>query len=184
MGVLLLLPFFLLRFGLLACLDRTAVGRAAHFAPMYGLEQAACWVYQFSNAAILVCILLAKVQRFPPLLFCGGLALYALGLLLLALSVIAFASPSEEGINQGGVYRFSRNPMYVAYFLYFLGCALLGQSWLLAVFTLIFQLSAHWIILAEERWCIQRFGDAYIQYMKTVRRYFGVPAETPPEEIL
>lgn len=171
MGILLLLPFFLLRFGLLACLDRAAVGRAAHFAPVRGREQAACWVYQLSNVAILGSILFAGVQTVPPLLFWGGLALYAAGLVLLALSVLAFAAPSESGVNQSGVYRISRNPMYVSYFLYFLGCALLAQSPPLAVLVLVFQISAHWIILAEERWCVRQFGEAYIQYAETVRRY-------------
>lgn len=171
MGVFLLLPFFLLRFGLLARLDRGAVGRAAYFAPMRRGERAAYWVYQLSNIAILACILFAKVRTDLPLLFWGGLALYTAGLGLLALSVIAFAAPSEDGVNRSGVYRLSRNPMYLAYFLYFLGCALLARSPLLAVLVPVFQISAHWIILAEERWCIRRFGGAYIQYTQTVRRY-------------
>lgn len=171
MGVLLLLPFFLLRFGLLARLDRTAVSRAAHFAPMRGGERAAYWVYQLSNAAMLARILFAGIHTDPWPLFCGGLVLYLAGLALLALSVRAFAAPSESGFCQTGVYRVSRNPMYLAYFLYFLGCAPLVRSPLLAVLTLVFQISAHWIILAEERWCVRQFGEPYIAYAKTVRRY-------------
>ena len=61
--------------------------------------------------------------------------------------------------------------MYVAYFLFFTGCALLTQSPLLFAFVLVFQVAAHWIVLSEERWCIRQFGEAYRQYMKTVRRY-------------
>ena len=37
---------------------------------------------------------------------------------------------------------------------------------------IMFQISAHWIILSEERWCLDRFGEAYEEYMKKVRRYF------------
>ncbi|MBU9727326.1 methyltransferase [Diplocloster modestus] len=62
--------------------------------------------------------------------------------------------------------------MYVAYFIFFLGCVLLTQSLLLLVFVLIFQITAHWMIRAEERWCIGQFGSTYLQYMKKVRRYF------------
>ena len=182
MGAWLLLPFFLLRFGLLALLDRQAVGRAAHFAPMYGGERAVYWVYQLSNLAILLFILTVRIQTEPsPFLF-GGLVLYGAGLLLLALAVAAFASPAKDGVRRTGVYRFSRNPMYVAYFLYFLGCSLLARSPLLAVLVLGFQASAHWVILAEERWCNRQFGEAYLQYMKSVRRYLGPPAKFPPEE--
>ena len=82
-----------------------------------------------------------------------------------------FAKPSENGINLKGLYRFSRNPMYVAYFVYFLGCVILTHSLILFLILMIFQISAHWIILSEERWCIRQFGDEYIKYMNKVRRY-------------
>lgn len=49
--------------------------------------------------------------------------------------------------------------------------AVLTRSPILLGLILIFQVSAYWIILAEERWCIERFGAAYRQYMKSVRRY-------------
>lgn len=61
--------------------------------------------------------------------------------------------------------------MYAAYFLCFAGCALLTRSAVLFGIVMVFQISAHWIILAEERWCIGRFGQAYRQYMERVRRY-------------
>ena len=70
-----------------------------------------------------------------------------------------------------GIYRFTRNPMYVAYFVYFLGCVILTHSLILFLILMVFQISAHWIILSEERWCIRQFGDEYIKYMNKVRRY-------------
>ena len=182
MGALLLLPLFLIRFGLLALLDRQAVGRAAHFAPMRGGERAAYWVYQLSQLAILLGILTAPIQTEPSLFLFGGAALYGAGVILLVLAVAAFAAPAGDGVRRTGVYRISRNPMYGAYFLYFLGCALLARSPLLGILVLVFQVSARWVILAEERWCAGRFGEPYLQYMRSVRRYLGAPAKFPPEE--
>ena len=49
--------------------------------------------------------------------------------------------------------------------------ALLTASALLLTLVLVFQVSAHWIIRAEERWCLERFGAAYARYMQKVRRY-------------
>ncbi len=43
---LLLIPFWLIRFGLLSMTDKKAAQRAAHFAPMYGKEKIAYWIYQ------------------------------------------------------------------------------------------------------------------------------------------
>jgi protein-S-isoprenylcysteine O-methyltransferase Ste14 len=86
-------------------------------------------------------------------------------------SVSNFAKPAKNGINLKGLYRISRNPMYLAYFIYFLGCVLLTRSLVLLALLIVFQISAHWIILSEERWCIEKFGEEYLNYMKKVRRY-------------
>ena len=172
MGWLLLIPFFLIRFGLLSVLSRGAVLRAARFPSMTGRETVAYWIYQFSTAAIVVCILFLPLSTVPWALFCTGITVYAVGSLLLAAAVVSFAAPSENGLCQGGLYRLSRNPIYMAYFFVFIGCTLLTRSMLLLGLVLCFQVSAHWIIRAEERWCIGRFGTAYLQYMEQVRRYF------------
>lgn len=171
MGIILLLPFFLVRFGLLSRLNREAVRRAAYFAPLKGGEKSAYWVYQLSNGAVLVCLCFAKIKFAPGWLFFTGVGVYLAGLLLLIASVINFAAPARNGFNRNGLYRFSRNPMYLAYFVYFIGCALVTQSPLLLGFVLIFQTAAHWIIRSEERWCVQRFGREYLEYMQNVRRY-------------
>lgn len=96
---------------------------------------------------------------------------YSVGLLLCTVSVIHFAFPAPNGLNTNGIYRFSRNPMYLSYFICFLSLCLLTRSWVLFGMVMLFQVSAHWIIRAEERWCLETFGDDYRNYMKQVRRY-------------
>ena len=164
-------PFFLIRFGLMSCLDKSAVRRAAQFAPMRGPEKAAYWVYQLSTAALILHSPFLRVSRESTALFSLGLLCYAGGLVLCAASIISFSAPAASGVNTGGMYRYSRNPMYVSYFFYFFGMVLLIQSVLLFCMVLIFQISAHWIVLAEERECIKKFGVPYEQYMGKVRRY-------------
>lgn len=170
-GFFLIIPFILIRFGLLARFSSEAVKRAAHFAPLSGNEVFAYWVYQISNAAIFVYLCFLRVKPEVSWQFFSGAAVYLLGLALCAATIKDFASPSEGGINQNGLYRFSRNPMYLSYFLYFIGCVILTRSVILCVIVVVFQIASHWIILSEERWCMDTFGDAYRQYMKTVRRY-------------
>lgn len=170
-GFLLLIPFLLIRFGFLSILSKGAVKRAAYFPPMNGSEVPAYWIYQISNAAIFICLWFLTVKIEGMWLFVAGLVIYLAGLVLCAVSMLDFSAPSETGFNYNGVYRFSRNPMYVSYFVYFLGCAVLTRSLILYGFVLIFQITSHWIILSEERWCIEKFGEVYRQYMKKVRRY-------------
>ena len=101
----------------------------------------------------------------------GRVPVNLLGIVLCAISIMFFAFPNAEGLNINGIYQFSRNPMYVAYFICFIGMSLLTQSLILLGIVIIFQVSAHWIILSEERWCIKRFGKSYEEYMKKVHRY-------------
>ena len=160
-GLLLLFPFLLLRFGLLGRLGRDGLGRAAHIPPMGGRERLAYWVYQLSSAGVLVCLCAQRAEVDGAWPFWAGLVLYLLGLALCAGAVVSFGRPSPGPFREDGLYRFSRNPMYV----------LLTRSRLLAALVLLFQLSEHWIILAEERWCREQFGAPYEAYRKRVRRY-------------
>lgn len=167
---LILIPFILIRFVLLGILDKEALNRAAFFAPLLGKEKAVYWFYQISNILLIVYLCFLKITTNPYWLY-TGLVIYGSGVLFCIVSVSNFAKPAENGINLKGLYRISRNPMYVAYFIYFLGCVLLTQSLILLAILMVFQISAHWIILSEERWCVKKFGEEYINYMNKVRRY-------------
>lgn len=169
-GFLLMLPLFLIRFGLLGLIGGDGLRRAAHFAPLVGRERTAYLFYQISNVFLILYPAFLTVRSDGPL-FWTALAVYAAGVAVLAVSTVHFARPGPSGINMDGIYRISRNPMYVGYFLYFLGCVLLMRSVPLLLALVVFQISAHWIVLSEERWCIQRFGEEYIGYMERVRRY-------------
>lgn len=170
-GFWLLLPFLAVRFLLLRTLDKKAVRRAAHFAPMKGNERIGYYIYQISNTLIFLYLFFLQIKVDLTWQFYLGMICYLMGLGLCAASVASFASPDKSGLNVNGIYRFSRNPMYVAYFICFMGMSLLTQSVVLFGVILVFQASAHWIILAEERECREKFGEDYIEYMKRVRRY-------------
>ncbi len=165
-----LLPLIFIRFGLLRILDKESLRRAAFFAPLIGKEKVAYIFYQLSTSLIFIYLCFLKINTDQRWLYIGLLT-YGLGILLCFISTWDFAKPSEKGINLKGLYLISRNPIYIAYFIFFMGCVLLTQSLILLGIVIAFQISAHWIILSEERWCIQKFGDEYINYMKNVRRY-------------
>ena len=122
-GVLLFLPFLLVRFGLLAAKNRQALPRAAHFAPMQGREKIAYAVYQLATLGILLALCASRIQTGSTGTWYGGLAVYLLGLALCAVSVLHFAAPDQDGLNTQGIYRLSRNPMYLGYFVCVLGTA-------------------------------------------------------------
>lgn len=170
-GFILMLPLFVIRFLLLGWLNPTALKRGAHFPPLVGRERIAYYVYQLANGFLLIYPLFLKAHGPFWLLVAGGVV-YGVGVLLLLTATVSFAKPNSQGLNTQGSYRFSRHPLYVGYFVYFLGCALLLNAWPFYVALVLFQGASHWIILAEERWCSEMFGEAYRQYQQQVRRYF------------
>lgn len=165
-----LLPILAIRYALLIFLNKEAFVRAAHFAPLQGKERVAFGVYQVTLILFAVALMFHKIKT-GSAWFYSGFAVYGLGLILYARSMVDYARPKSTGLNTGGLYRLSRNPMYVAFFLCLLGCVLMSASWLLLVLLGLFQVSSHWIILSEERWCIREFGKEYTAYMDRVRRY-------------
>lgn len=76
-------------------------------------------------------------------------------------------------INTTGLYSIVRNPLYLGNYLIVLGLSLLSQCWeALVINTLLFAAQYVPIILAEEHFLLQRFGQAYRDYASRVPRFF------------
>jgi len=164
------IPIILIRYGLLSIINKEALKRASFFAPLFGKEIIAFWIYQIVTALMLIYLFLLKIRTDSDWFYIGFI-ICCIGIVLYAVSIVNYANPKLNGINSNGLYQVSRNPMYIAYFIYFFGCVLLTHSWILFAMLIIFQISVHWIILSEERWCIKKFGEQYLRYMNETRRY-------------
>lgn len=109
----------------------------------------------------------------------GG-ALVVASLLLFGYSVQRFraagtpvpARKPTTAIVRTGPYRFSRNPIYLAFSLLQLGIAVwVGSWWLVATLALAVALM-HWVVIPrEERYLAARFGAEYRDYKASVRRW-------------
>ena len=71
-----------------------------------------------------------------------------------------------------GIYRFSRNPMYLSLAGLLVAWAVYLQSAVsfLGVFLFVY-LITQWQIKPEEYWLEKKFGDSYLAYKKKVRRW-------------
>ena len=72
-----------------------------------------------------------------------------------------------------GIYRYSRNPAFLGFDLMYLGVLLLYFNIFTCLFTIFAITTLHLQILQEEKYLPQAFGSAYLNYTKTVHRYFG-----------
>ena len=75
-------------------------------------------------------------------------------------------------IVRGGPYRFSRNPIYLAFFALHLGLAIWVNSlWLVATLLATVAIIALVVVPREERYLTERFGREYLEYKASVRRW-------------
>jgi protein-S-isoprenylcysteine O-methyltransferase Ste14 len=90
-----------------------------------------------------------------------------------------FRQPTDPGhptskVIKTGVFAMSRNPLYLACVLIFLGLALaLNMSWALAALLLSIILCHYVLIRPEERYLKAMFGEEYEQYAASVHRWWG-----------
>lgn len=104
------------------------------------------------------------------------------GAVLGLLGIIAFRGekttlnpmePEQAGsLVNSGVYRISRNPMYLALALVLVAFAVYLESlWSLSILLLFMTYMTRFQIFPEERAMIKLFGEEYIEYMGRVRRW-------------
>ena len=109
-----------------------------------------------------------------------GWALAVAALVVAALSFNAFRAArttirpdrGAASLITTGVFRFTRNPLYLSLLLLYCGlAALVGESWPLALAPLLVVTLERHVIAREERHLAERFGGAYDDYRKRVRRW-------------
>ncbi len=72
----------------------------------------------------------------------------------------------------GGLYRYSRNPMYVGIMVILLGEAALWHSMTLLIYAAIVAVGFHLrVVLYEEPALRRLFGESFERYCRTVRRW-------------
>lgn len=81
-------------------------------------------------------------------------------------------SPKNDALVTGGLFAFTRNPMYLGMVLFCLGGALWMERWtMLAAPFLMFAVANGVFIPFEEAKMRRQFGDAFDAYTRRVRRW-------------
>jgi protein-S-isoprenylcysteine O-methyltransferase Ste14 len=134
-----------------------------------------------SMASTVLLILLGLYSIFLPLKlgtvwFYVGLAIYLVGLAMLATAFANIATTPPGLAFTGGIYRYSRHPMYVSMFITLVGVSVASASWLFLLLSIVMiALGMAPLAVAEERACIELYGDEYRQYLNRTPRWIGIP---------
>lgn len=79
---------------------------------------------------------------------------------------------STAAIAVDGPFAFSRNPIYLSDVLIYVGLALaLNALWSLVLLPLLIWIVQIGVIVREEAYLERRFGEQYLRYKRTVRRW-------------
>jgi protein-S-isoprenylcysteine O-methyltransferase Ste14 len=105
------------------------------------------------------------------LLFLAGGAVSFLGIADLGKSIYMGLPMEKTELKTKGLYKLSRNPIYVGLFLLCIGSCLYAVHPVNIVCAFLSIIIHHRIILAEERFLAARFGSAWENYRRKVRRY-------------
>ena len=107
--------------------------------------------------------------------FYVGLPITLIGFIAGVIVILNWAaSPRGEPVTNG-LYRYSRHPMYVTAFVFFLGVSIATASWVFLLFTILLIAASFYFAPLEEQSCLEKYGDAYREYMKRTPKYIGIP---------
>ncbi|MHB8770492.1 MAG: methyltransferase family protein [Syntrophales bacterium] len=105
------------------------------------------------------------------------------GIALLAVAAGLFrikgttVNPTKEPNNlvTGGVYRVTRNPMYLGMLMILIGFPFVAGSLAGLIFPVFFFIFIDRVVIPKEEKVVERvFGDAYREYQSQTRRWFGM----------
>ena len=121
-----------------------------------------------------VAVLPASVQ------YIAGFAIMALSGVIVSSAVLQFRrvstsftdfAPATHLVTRGP-YRFSRNPGYVALSLLYVGIGVAADNlWIVAGLVPILIVMHYGVILREEHYLERAFGEEYLRYRASVRRW-------------
>jgi len=104
-----------------------------------------------------------------------GLLIFAVALVISTAAIFSAGSTRIDEPVTRGVYRISRHPIYLSGFLMYLSIAICCASWPVLLCAVLWIGFWHIVVPSEEGFLIERYGDAYREYMNRTPRWIGIP---------
>ncbi len=139
------------------------------------------WLFRgFFLGLVGVSVLEMSPTEFPSWRLLVGIPLWLVGFGL-ALKWTGFlgwrnAFGDTEGLKTEGIFKWSRNPIYVVSIIGMVGWGVTVNAWPVTVLLVMWALLYLAAPLLEEPWLEEQYGDAYISYRKLTPRFIGSPA--------
>jgi len=167
--------YYLLGIPLTRLINKGAVAKSDVAAPPYNkTENKIVKFYQLSYVLFLIYSIFLPL-KLGTTWFYIGLPICLLGLIMLTITTVNFATtPLDEPVTKG-LYSYSRHPMYLTQILMFIGVGIACASWIFLLFAILRTIASLMLVIPEERFCLEKYGNSYREYMNKTPRYIGVP---------
>jgi len=104
-----------------------------------------------------------------------GLPIYLIGLIMLIWAIVDIAKTPEGKPFTKGAYRYSRHPMTFWGNIMHLGVSIAAASWVFLLFSVVVAILFLYLVIAEERGCLEYYSETYREYMNKTPRWIGIP---------
>jgi len=110
-----------------------------------------------------------------------GISLICLGLVIYIAAWVSLSNAWRIGqdhelkgdLIRKGIYRISRNPMYLFYDLYFVGTFMINGALIFLIMSVLLIITLHYLIIQEEKYLNLNYGESFITYAYQTRRYLN-----------
>jgi len=114
--------------------------------------------------------------RLGSMLFYVGLPIALVGTVTYIMVIVSFVTtPLGEKPVTTGLYSYSRHPMYITQLVMLIGVGIASASWLFLLLTIVYSALGFTYAGSEEHVCLEKYGDAYREYMERTPRWIGLP---------
>ena len=104
-----------------------------------------------------------------------GIVVLWLSLIMNIFATFDFAeTPMNKPVTKG-IFRYSRHPGYVVILLTYLSIGITSASWIFLLAVIIWAVLLSLTVTDEERYCLEKYGDTYRDYMNRTPRWVGIP---------
>ncbi len=104
-------------------------------------------------------------------LFIPGLIVFIASVYQLGESLRVGLPEEETSLKTHGLYKFSRNPIYLSVYMLGMASCIYVPHWLNIALLVLAVAIHHFIIKAEEKFLLAKFKEHWVEYTKRVRRY-------------
>ena len=106
--------------------------------------------------------------------FYAGLSIFLLGMVVLTAATVYFATTPMDVPVTRGIYHYSRHPLYLASLLIYLSVGIASASWVFLLVFVVQSVSIRISAVVEERFCLEKYGEAYREYVNRTPRWLGL----------